>query len=351
VINKNNFHTCYNAAVKVSELGEFNLIEKISDLVKEKNISSIPDRELLIGIGDDSAVWKSLGKFQMCTTDCLIQNVHFDLAYTGWQDLGIKSIAVNLSDIAAMGGFPRYTFVSLAMPPDTEVDDILTLYRGMIETANKYGIHILGGNISAADKLIINIAVHGYSKTSSLLTRSTALAGDLIAVTGFTGLSAAGLIMLKNKLSFEEEAAAVFSGAHLRPNPRIKEGQMLVSHGARTAIDISDGLLADLGHICESSRVSAIVREELVPISPFLKKYFKDDYMNLALTGGEDYELLFTASRGVFQKVKASIQCPVTIIGEIVKQNSAAITVIDSNGKSALFAHTGWNHFKQDINK
>ena len=342
MINKNNPHTCYNAAVKVSETGEFKLIERISQLVKESNQFQ---SGLLIGIGDDAAAWKCCGKIQLCTTDCLIQDVHFDMKFTGWRELGWKSIAVNLSDIAAMGGIPRYALVSLAVPWDTEVEDILTLYEGMIEIANLYGVAIAGGNISASEKVVINITLHGHSEEMKLLSRSSARIGDVIAVTGFTGLSAAGFLMFKKQLSFNKEPSELFRGAHLKPVPRVKEGQTLIKLGVKTAIDISDGLLADLGHICDASNVSALIKAGDVPVNSALKNSFKDDYLSLALNGGEDYELLFTASPHVTNKVKSALNCPVTVIGEIIEHGSIPVKLTDSNGKEISVPGTGWNHF------
>jgi thiamine-monophosphate kinase len=221
----------------------------------------------------------------------------------------------------------------------------MEMYRGMIDMAEKYDVTIIGGNVSSADKLIINISVHGYTSGTKLLTRSSAKPGDRIAVTGFTGLSAAGLEMFKTQLTLEKEASALFAQAHLRPHPRVSEGQALVKYGVKTAIDISDGLLADLGHICEASKVSAKVSEALVPVSPALKDAFKDRYMDLALTGGEDYELLFTAPEATILKLKPHLSCPVTIIGEIAKQGSG-VEVIGASGNAVPFKRAGWNHFK-----
>lgn len=332
--------------MKVSELGEFGLIRLLADIVDtSKNVRDASWQRLLVGIGDDAAVWKSDGAVQLATTDSLIQDVHFDLNVITWEELGWKSIAVNLSDIAAMGGIPHYALVSLALPGDTETDCVSSLYHGMIEVGNQFGVVLAGGNVSAADKVMISIALLGTLKDKTALMRSAAKAGEFIAVTGYTGLSAAGLRMLKKNLKFDDATARLFRAAHLKPAPRVKEGQMLLHCGVKTAIDISDGLLADLTHICEASRVSARIRQDLIPIHDALRAHFNDDYHKLALAGGEDYELLLTAPGRIIEKVKKSLSCQVTVIGEITADRPGQVTVVDSEGKTVLPQQWGWDHF------
>jgi len=333
--------------MKVSETGEFMLINLIRDLILKNNkFHGMVDNKLFTGIGDDCAVWRSSGNLQLSTTDSMVQDVHFNLNYTSWNDLGYKSIAINLSDIAAMGGVPQYAFISLAINPGTEVEHILDLYKGMIKISNKYGVLIAGGNISSADKLSIHVTVHGYSKLKTVLTRSSAKPGDKIAVTGYTGLSAAGLTLLKKNLKTRKNNSSIFINAHLRPEPRINEGQLLLDCGVKTAIDISDGLLADLGHICEASNVSATIEEPLLPVYPALKNAFKYNYLNLLLGGGEDYELLLTADNKVMKKVKTSLSCPVTIIGEIIKRGKTPVKISGININDTILKTPGWDHFK-----
>ncbi len=333
--------------MKVSELGEFGLIRLLADIIdKSKNPTDASWRRLLIGIGDDAAAWKSDGSVQLATTDSLIQDVHFDLSIVTWEELGWKSIAVNLSDIAAMGGIPQYALVSLALPGTTETDCVSSLYHGMMEANNKFGVAVSGGNISAADKTMISITILGTLKGKTTLTRSAAKAGEQVALTGYTGLSAAGLNMLKHNLKFDDTTTRLFREAHLKPVPRVKEGQLLLHCGVRAAIDISDGLLADLTHICEASRVSARIRQDLVPIHDALRAHFKDDCRQLALAGGEDYELLFTAPSRIIEKVRKSLSCPVTVIGEIADTMPGQVTVVDAEGNSISPQQGGWDHFK-----
>jgi thiamine-monophosphate kinase len=323
--------------MKVSELGEFRLIERLARMASEK------DERLLIGIGDDAAAWKGDASIQLATVDSLIQGVHFPADTVPWTELGWKALAVNLSDIAAMGGVPSYALVSLALPPKTEVDDVTALYTGLLKLAKKHGVTIVGGNISDAPMLIINVTVLGSSPQKRLLTRSSARPGELIAVTGYLGAAAAGLEMLTKKLEFEAKVTAHFRQAFFRPTPRISEGQLLLEQGVKTAIDISDGLLADLGHIAEASKVGARIDVNRVPVAPKVKAAFGEKAMELALTGGEDYELLFTAKAEVIARIKKATSCPISAIGEITA--GQGVTVVDRRGKPMELGRAGWEHF------
>jgi len=333
--------------MKVSELGEFGLIELLADIVdRTKNPQDSSWQRLLIGIGDDAAAWQGDSSIQLATTDSLIQDTHFDLNITTWEELGWKTIAVNLSDIAAMGGIPKYALISLTLPGELETDCISSLYQGMAQIANQFGVAIIGGNIASASRTMITVTVLGSLESKSALTRSAAVPGDQVAVTGYPGLSAAGLKMLKRKLSFDDETSRLLRRAHLQPTPRINEGQVLLRHGVKAAIDISDGLIADLTHICKASKVSARINKDSVPIHPILQSNFKSDCQQLALSGGEDYELLFTTSSQVINQIKQAISCPMTVIGEITKGTPGQVTLIDAAGKSIPWQQGGWEHFK-----
>jgi len=335
------------AAMKVSEIGEFGLIELLTDIVnKTRNPQDISWQELLIGIGDDAAAWKSGNTIQLATTYSLIQDTHFDLNIITWEELGWKAIAVNLSDIAAMGAIPKYALISLALPGELETGCIESLYKGMAQIANKFGVAIVGGNVASASKTMISVTVLGNLESTSGLTRSAAVPGDRIAITGYTGLSAAGLRMLKQHLKFDVETTQLLREAHSTPMPRIDEGQILLHRGVKAAIDISDGLLADLTHVCRASKVSALINETTVPIHPALKKNFKSDCSQLALSGGEDYELLFTASSQTINRLKKVMPCPITVIGEITQGKPGQVTLIDSGGRIIPWEKAGWEHFK-----
>jgi thiamine-monophosphate kinase len=336
--------------VKVSELGEFGLINLINRLVSRQNRKSVKaDKALLLGIGDDTATWKCRGKIQLATTDTLVQDVHFLPEYISWEELGYKSIAVNLSDIAAMGGTPQYALVSLCVPGDLDVDSIEKLYRGMLNIGDKYNTVIAGGNITSSDKLVINVTVCGFTD-NKILTRSSARPGDKIAVTGYTGLAKAGLMIAKHNLKIDAEAQAVFSRAWNRPEPRIEFGRALTECGVSTAIDISDGLIADLKHICRSSGVCARIDLDSIPVHTLLKQYFPDDYISMTLAGGEDYELLFTAGDNTMKKVKARMADNVYIIGTIETGNAGNVDIFDSKGNKINIEDSGWDHFNSHIN-
>jgi len=266
--------------------------------------------------------------------------------YTRWEDLGWKTIAVNLSDIAAMGGVPKYALVSLALPGEMDADYVVRLYQGMGEIANKFDVAIVGGNIASADKVDITVSLIGSLKGKTPLLRSAARPGDLVAIMGYTGLAAAGLRVLKRKLKLDPESSELLGAAHLKPMPRVQEGQTLLKLGVKAAIDVSDGLIADLAHVCKASKVSATINKGLVPVHPILKTHFPGDCERMALAGGEDYELLFTASNKVIEKVKQSLSCPVTVIGEITKGTPGEMKVVDDAGRTLGWQNKGWEHFK-----
>jgi thiamine-monophosphate kinase len=325
--------------MKVSELGEFGLIERLAKMAAAK------DERLLIGIGDDAAAWKGDASVQLATVDSFIQDVHYPSDVVPWPELGWKALAVNLSDIAAMGGIPRYALVSLALPPDTEVDHVTALYTGLLKLAKKYRVTVVGGDISSAPLAVISITVLGNSPQKQLLTRASARPGEIIAVTGYLGAAAAGLEMLTQRLEFEAKAAAHFRKAFFKPNPRIAEGQLLLEQGVKTAIDISDGLLADLGQISKASQVGARIDANRVPVAPKVKASFGDKALELALTGGEDYELLFTAKAEVIARIKKAASCPISAIGEIAA--GEGVTVVDRRGKPIKLDRAGWEHFSR----
>ena len=334
--------------MKVSELGEFGLIDLLAKMVRSTQDKQIaPFQQLILGIGDDAAAWQGDTQIQLATVDSLIQDVHFALDITPWQELGWKALAVNLSDIAAMGGVPRYALVSLALPNHTEIDNVTALSQGMIELAQQSAVAIVGGDTTSAPLVAITITVFGSAKNQDnhILTRSAARAGDKIAVTGHLGAAAAGWEMLTKQLQFDLQATTRLKQAFLHPYPRIAEGQLLVAQGVKTAIDISDGLISDLNHICQASRIGARIEIGRVPIEPAVKANFGNRALELALSGGEDYELLFTASTEVIDKVTKTAPCPITVIGDIIADKASKITLVDSKGKPVSIPKKGWEHF------
>ncbi len=334
--------------MKLCELGEFGLIaliQSITDKLKKKQQASW--QQLLVGIGDDAAAWQSNNQIQLATTDTLVQDTHFDLNIVTWEELGWKALAVNLSDIAAMGGIPLYALISLALPKELEVENISQFINGMLPLAEEFGVAIVGGNLTTAPKVVINITIIGCSKGKAILKRSTAMSGEQIAVTGHLGLSAAGLEMLKEKTNLDSETSSILRHGHLHPIPKVREGQILVEQGVKSAIDISDGLVADLDHICESSKVSASVKIAQIPVHPLVKANFPN-YEQLALCGGEDYELLFTANKTIIEHVKRALNYPVTVIGDITGEALPnRVTLVDSKGNAIFYERGGWEHFRR----
>ena len=326
--------------MKISELGEFGLIEMVAKTV------GVPDGDaLLIGIGDDAACWRAQG-LQLATTDTLIEGIHFDLRHITWRELGWKSMAVNLSDIAAMGGQPRYAMVTLGLPGDIEVENIIELYKGMAKLARKFDVQIVGGDMVGAPIVAITVALIGEIRDESkLLRRSAAKPGDRIAVTGQLGASAAGLVVTQKKLDIDKKTAATLRKTHCKPNPRIEEGQALARHGVKAAMDVSDGLVIDIEKICLASKVGAKIYSDRLPIHPGVVKAFGGESIVFALSGGEDYELLFTAPQEIVTSVKKALACPVTVIGEIVK--GKGVKVFDENEKRLTLKAIGWDHFNK----
>jgi len=334
----------------VSDLGEFGLINLIhSNITRYENFGRTPWQEVIVGIGDDAAAWQGDNQIQLATTDTLVQDIHFNLDVIHWEELGWKALAVNISDIAAMGGIPKYALLALALPGELEVENISKFTNGMMDLARKLGVAIVGGNVATAQNVVITVTIIGCSKGGVILRRSTASPGDQIAVTGYLGSSAAALEMFKGKTISDPKLHNVLRQAHFKPMPKIKEGQLLVKQGVKTAIDISDGLIADLDHICESSKVNAKIKVEQVPVRPVVIKNFPN-YRELALSGGEDYELLFTADEVTINRAKQTLNCPVTVIGDIIEEKSSTrVNVVDSTGNIIHYKKGGWEHFNYGV--
>jgi len=337
-------------AMKVAELGEFGLIDLIrSSSARYENSGRRPWQKVLVGIGDDAAAWQSGNHIQLATTDTLVQDIHFNLGIINWEELGWKAMAVNLSDIAAMGGIPKYALLSLALPGELEVEDISKFTNSMVHLAREFGVAIVGGNVATAPNVVITVTIIGCSESKVILKRSTASPGEQVAVTGYLGLSAAGLEMFKGKTISDPEVSNILRRAHFKPMPKVKEGQILIEQGVKTAIDISDGLIADLDHICESSKVNAKIKVEQVPVHPIVTANFSN-YRELALCGGEDYELLFTADEATVARAKQALNCQVTVIGDITKEKlPTRVTAVDSKGNIIHYKKGGWEHFKNGV--
>jgi len=336
--------------LKFRDIGEFGFIDSI------KAQYDIPAKSLIKGIGDDCAVLRyQSGRVLLFTADMLVQDIHFVIGKIPFYQLGRKAAAVNLSDIAAMGGRPLVLFISLAVPAETEVEEIQELYRGMWEICEPHGLTIGGGDtVASPDKLVINISVIGDARENEVLYRSGASLGDTIYLTGYVGDSRAGLKILTNEITPPEEVGTYFIKAHNEPVPLVEAGMSIAASGIASAmIDLSDGLLSDLGHICEESRVGALLFAEKIPLSSELKRLagvVGFNPLDFALSGGEDYQLLFTVpaehEQGIEELFKEHDLTAPYPIGEIVQ--GQGIRMVKADGSAAELQHKGFNHFNRN---
>ncbi len=316
--------------MKLQDLGEFGLIKRLADNI------SIDDAQVVAGIGDDAAVIKTDGpKLILFTTDSLIEDVHFTRPALSAYQVGWKALAVNLSDIAAMGGVPKHGLVAIGLSSQTAVDFVDSLYQGIKDLASKFKVNIVGGDTVRSPQLIVNISLLGEVEEEYLALRSGAKAGDKVLVTGDLGGAAT------HRLTQD----------HLSPQPRVEEGRAIVKGLQPTSmIDISDGLASDLRHICESSQVGAKIWTERIPVSEKTRKMSKrlgKDFLRLALEGGEDYELLFTASPQRLPELISEIDVSITVIGEITDQKGK-ILLIDEKEKPHPLEWKGYEHFQEN---
>ncbi|MBM3944811.1 MAG: thiamine-phosphate kinase [SAR202 cluster bacterium] len=332
--------------MRVDELGEFALIERLAGILAgASETGGSPPYELLLSIGDDAAAWKSRTETQIFTTDTMVEGVHFRREATPWRDLGWKSLATNMSDAAAMGSLPVFAIITLGLPPDTPVEGLDDMYRGAAECAQQYGVHVVGGDIVKSPVFFSTVALIGRSPSGRLLSRSGARPGDRIAVTGHLGCSAGGLRLLSGNGNASPEAAKHLIAAHNHPTPRPDVGVELAAAGVRCAMDVSDGLVDDLGKLCEMSRVGATLHAGNIPADSYLRKTFPNDWLDLALGGGEDYELLFTAPASVMDRVLETLDVPIHLIGEVVA-GAPRVSVLDSAGNVLKLGRGGWDHLK-----
>ncbi len=318
-----------------------------------------PDPAVVRGIGDDTAVLKvSRSEWWLATTDLLAEDVHFDLRTSSFEDVGYRAAVANLSDIAAMGGRPRFLLVAIAIPPSCSSGNIAALYRGMMQAAAPYGVRLIGGDTSASKRgLFLSITLTGSVKPGRILLRRGARVGDLLYVTGTLGDSRAGLGLLTTHHRIGRRLPPVRTrlllARHHRPSARIAEGLWLTRHGlASAAIDLSDGLSGDLRHLCEENGVGAEVIATALPISSACQAFAKAaglDARALALSGGEDYELLFTvpkAKQRRFERLAAGTDFRFTRIGSILSKHSG-LRLLGEAGTARPLPSLSYEHFRR----
>jgi len=307
-----------------------------------------------VGVGDDAAVVE-LGKHPLVlTTDLLVEGVHFDRALSSPHDLGYKALSVNVSDVAAMGGSPRVALVGLAVRAPLEGAFVMELYGGLLEAGEEYAVSVVGGDTSRGEGVVISVTVVGEVAKGQAVLRSGASAGDRLVVTGTLGGAAGGLRVARAGPSGAHGAlgtawARVLLERHARPVARVGEGQTLAQAGATAMIDVSDGLALDLSRLCAESGVGARVAEGSVPVEPALLEgasVVGVDPLELALSGGEDYELLATiapeAVEGTARKLVERFGTPLTDIGEVTEEG---LRIVDPDGRERELEPRGWDHF------
>jgi thiamine-monophosphate kinase len=324
--------------MKIHDIGgEFALIGRLTRL------STVIHPDLIAGIGDDAAVIGGSfpdGDYLLVTTDMLVETSHFRRDWATPAQVGIKSVACNVSDIAAMGGAPTFMFVSLALAADTEVAWVEALYKGMAEACRRYGVVLAGGDTTHAEVATISITLLGRVSPENLRLRSQARPGELLCVTGPLGGSAAGLAMLAAGL----EPPPYLREKHLAPGCRLDVSRV-IAPVARAMIDISDGLAAEVNHICDQSDTGAEIVVADIPFDPAVREAARltgNDPLDFALSGGEDFELLFSISPEN-KKLLEKKGIPVTLVGCVSEAASGRI-LLYPDGRKALLSG-GYNHF------
>lgn len=328
--------------MKLADLGEFGLIDRIRKRVAHED-------DLPVGIGDDCAVAELPPGLQLLTTtDMLIEDVHFRRDWTDLRTLGRKSMAVNVSDIAAMGGRARHAFVSLAIPDSLQVEEIEDLIEGLLQGCTHYGAALAGGDTCRSRSgLVISVTLQGHIPRGRAVTRGGACPDDLVCVSGTLGDSALALTDLMHDRAVDPRLLR----RHLDPEARAGLGPALAEHDLATAmIDISDGLLADLGHILKASKAGANLQVAALPLSAAFRHRAGRDrgLRDLSLAGGEDYELLFTVAPDKWpavQEVAGQVQTPISCLGRIVPERG--LTILDVDGRKYHPSARGFAHFPE----
>jgi len=313
------------------------------------SVQPVRRADVALGIGDDAALLRvPAGQELVATTDTLVANVHF-LADTDPADLGYRALAVNLSDLAAMGAEPAWATLSLTLPA-VDADWLTGFCRGFYELASEFQVQLVGGNL-ARGPLNVTVGAYGYVPEGMATTRSGARPGDAIFVTGTLGDAALALNHLLGRHRLEQDAFLVVRNRFLRPQPRVREALQL--RGVASAgIDVSDGLLADLGHVLEASGLGAQIELGRLPLSDVYEAARTQVGWEPALSQGDDYELCFTVPTERIAEVKrleATFGCAVTQIGETVAQ--PGLTVLDVSGRTYSTRQSGHDHFRQLANE
>ena len=341
-----------NSRSDIANLGEFGLIEHLTKNIKLHHPSSVK------GAGDDAAVLDFANKKTLVSTDLLLEGIHFDLAYVPLKHLGYKAIQVNLSDIYAMNGMATQVTVSLGLSSKFPLEAVEELYSGMILACNQYKIDLVGGDTSSSKQgLVISVTSLGYADEQDICYRNGAQESDLICVSGDLGGAYAGLQLLEREKQIylenpqiqpDLEGKDYIIERQLKPEARkdIVEALAALKIKPTSMIDVSDGLASELLHICRQSEKGCTIYEEKIPVDQMTydtAREFNLDPTVCALSGGEDYELLFTVKQTDYDKLKNNPD--ISIIGHITEKNSGS-TMVSRSGKVHPLTAQGWNAFK-----
>jgi thiamine-monophosphate kinase len=337
---------------EIGSLGEFGLIEHLTKNIELQNASSV------LGVGDDAAVIDHFGRQTVITTDLLVEGVHFDLMYTPLKHLGYKSVIVNLSDVYAMNAVPTQITLSIGISNRFSLEALDEFYEGVYAACNKYGVDLVGGDTTTSQKgFIISVTAIGEVAPEKFVKRSTAQKGDLLCVSGDLGAAYLGLLFLeREKKIFTEspgvqpdlEGESYVIGRMLKPEAR----KDIIEFFAKqelvpgSMIDISDGLSSEILHICKQSNLGCVLYEEKIPVHEEMKKAaykFEIDPTACALSGGEDYELLFTIAQTDYDKLVLNEQ--ISVVGYMTEAEQGAHIITKGGSKIAITAQ-GWNHFR-----
>lgn len=339
---------------ELGELGEFGLIDHLTQDISPKNESTLK------GVGDDAAVMDYSGKMTLVSTDLLVEGIHFDLAYTPLKHLGYKAAVVNFSDIAAMNGTPRQLVIGLAVSNRFSVEALDDLYEGVKLACDKYHVDLVGGDTtSSTSGLFISMTIMGDAENEEIAYRNGAKEGDLLCVSGNLGAAYMGLLLLEREkevykanpqMQPELEGNDFVLQRQLKPEARVDIVKLLNENGIKptSMIDISDGLASEILHICKQSEKGCNLYEDKIPIDPetaLLAEEFNIVPVVAALSGGEDYELLFTIQQSDYENVK--VLKDITIIGHITDKNSGA-NLITAQGTAIPLKAQGWDALKAE---
>ncbi len=327
------------------DLSEFGLIERLTREIK-------PSEAVIMGIGDDAAaVSIPPGQLLLSTVDSQIEDTHFNWQLTAPANLGHKLAAVNLSDLAAMGGKPCFALLDLALPADFPVPQVQDFFTALKEELHRHGTEIIGGNLSAFSHFVADLTLLGCIPPSNLKKRNGARPGDFICVTGSMGKGAAGLTLARKSDPIKQKSRHLLEFWQT-PQARVRAGQILGTiPDVHAMIDISDGLAGDLAHVCEASRVGAVVEEETLPVDERVREWAEEcqnSVLDWILYGGEDYELLFTVPEEALSEVQSRLRSviPMSVIGKVTDK-PGQLVLQKENGTIKKIEPNGWDHFSK----